>query len=104
MSEVPVGEIFERWSPDGRSIVYLDASQPNPAVVRPLVIANSDGSGPGSVSSLSSVPVHLSPDGTRLSLIEGHADSSPRLVIIDTTGVTPEIEIPADEASWRSMP
>jgi Tol biopolymer transport system component len=104
MSEVPDGGIFEGWSPDGRSIVYVDASQPDAAFAWPLVVAKSDGSGPRVVARVSSVPVHWSPDGTRLFLFEGQGDSPTRLVIIDPTGATPEMEVAADDASWQSIP
>ena len=104
MSEVPDGATFEGWSPDGRSILYLDTSQPDATFAWPLVAAQSDGSDPRSVGKINSVPMYWSPDGTRLFLIEGQEGSTSRLVIIDPTGVASQIEIPADGASWQSIP
>lgn len=103
-SAVPDGMSFEGWSPDGQSIVYLDASQPDPTFTWPLIVANSDGSGPRSMARAASGTVQWSPDGTRLILFEAQADSPPRLVIIDLTGVTPEAGIPGDDPSWQSIP
>jgi dipeptidyl aminopeptidase/acylaminoacyl peptidase len=101
--EVPAGVSFEGWSPDGRSIVYLDASQPNAAFAWPLMVANSDGSGPRSVATVGSGWVHWSPDGTRMLLRDPSGDS-PRLLIVDLADATPDVEISADDASWQAIP
>jgi dipeptidyl aminopeptidase/acylaminoacyl peptidase len=101
--EVPVGVTFEGWSPDGRSIAYLDASQPNPAFAWPLIVANADGSSPRSVATVGSGWVHWSPDGTQL-LVRDPSGNSTRLLIVDLTGATPDVELSADDASWQSIP
>jgi hypothetical protein len=103
MSEVPAGAYFEGWSPDGRTIAWLEASEPGATAKRRLVLAASGGSNPRAIATATAGIVAWSPDSTRvlISVVEG---SETRLVVIDPDGVAPEVELPADDASWQSLP
>jgi Tol biopolymer transport system component len=103
MTEVPDGSSFVGWNPDGR-IAYLTPRPEGAAKRFDLVLANPDGSAPKTVAAVDQGPNGWSPDGTRVYLFEGDYPAT-RLVIIEVTGATPRVEIPAEfDISWQARP
>ena len=97
------------WSPDGSALAWLGLTS-QAEIAGLIVVGDSDGLHPRVIyeGPLQPTPLIWSPDARHLLAHSPASDHTPKLLIVDVTGQTQPVAIPAEEtyanASWQRLP
>ena len=108
VSNNPGGDLSPSWSPDGSRLAWGRAM--GSGTRGWVVVANADGSAQVQLDEPADLaPPTWSPDGTRVySYVSDEEGKFQALLVLDPTGVTPAIQVPAEgnvgNGNWQRLP
>ena len=108
VSNNPGGDLSPSWSPDGSRLAWGRAM--GSGTRGWVVVANADGSAQVQlVEPADLAPPTWSPDGSRVySYVSDEEGKFQALLVLDPTGVTPAIQVPAEgnvgNGNWQRLP